>query len=95
MKGKIESTIPQRQFENIKTSYEFTNEEEREIAIKMIIKDCLDLKDIVTKTHKATSEPIILKKHIKNGILYRDVLLEGEVTVKEKYDKEQNKWIRI
>ena len=49
MKGTIENTIPQRQFENIKTKYEFTNEQERQEAIENSIQDCIKLANIVHK----------------------------------------------
>jgi hypothetical protein len=41
--------VPQRQYENIKGFHEFTNEEERQKAIQLVIEDCITLKDIVTK----------------------------------------------
>ena len=47
MKGKIETTIPQRQYENIKTTYEFTTEAERTIAKESAIADCIELHSIV------------------------------------------------
>ncbi len=53
MRGKIETTIPQRQFENIKITYEFNNAEEYLSARAKAIEDCIELKDIVTKKLKA------------------------------------------
>lgn len=47
MKGWVETTIPQRQYENIKTHYEFETEEERQLAIDRAAKDCISLNGIV------------------------------------------------
>lgn len=56
MRGKVENTIPERQFENIRTTYYFENEEERIQCIDRSIQDCIDYKDIVTKLVANTSE---------------------------------------
>jgi len=49
MKGKYESVIPQRQFENIHVSYEFTNEVEQKEAEDKIISDMLRLHHEVSR----------------------------------------------
>ena len=49
MKGKVENTIPQRQFENMKTTYFFESEDERQEAIQNSIQDCIKLGGIVPK----------------------------------------------
>lgn len=49
MKGQVENTIPQRQFENIKTTYYFENEAQRAEAIKQSVTDCIKLNNIVEK----------------------------------------------
>jgi hypothetical protein len=49
MKGKVENTIPERQFENIRTTYYFDSEEERILCIERSIQDCIQYKDIVSK----------------------------------------------
>lgn len=57
MKGKISTTIPQRQYENLKTTYYFENEEERKHAIETAIQDCIEYKDYIHKNvHQQTSE---------------------------------------
>jgi hypothetical protein len=48
MKGQVETTIPQRQYENIKTTYYFETEEEHDAAIKLAISDCIQLNGAVT-----------------------------------------------
>jgi len=52
MKGKIETTIPQRQYENLKISYEYESEEEKEAFIQTAIEDCV-------KYHHAVSTKAI------------------------------------
>lgn len=47
MKGKVETTIPQRQYENLKTTYYFETEEEHDAAIKLAIADCIQLNGAV------------------------------------------------
>jgi len=41
MRGHIETTIPQRQYENLKINYEYENEEEKNKCIKVAIEDCI------------------------------------------------------
>ena len=61
MKGKVENTIPQRQFENIKTTYYFENEEERRTAIEMSIMDCINYSHIVPIKVNAKKYPFEVK----------------------------------
>ncbi len=49
MKGFIENTIPQRQFENIKVRHVFESQEEKEEVMEQIIQDCIKYKDIVKR----------------------------------------------
>ena len=57
MRGTVETTIPQRQYENIKTSYHFEDSLERNEAIAQAIEDCITLKDIVAFRIKQTAPP--------------------------------------
>lgn len=57
MKGKIEVTIPQRQFENIKITYLFENKEEFEKMKKESIESCLKLHHIVSRTAVKLNNP--------------------------------------
>ena len=75
MKGKVENTISQRQYENIKTTYYFENEEERKQAIERSIQDCLDYSHIVhtkAEERKAQAQPKpdnpIIKGHGKTPL---------------------------
>jgi hypothetical protein len=43
MKGQIETTIPQRQYENIKITYYFDGVFEQKEALEQAIKDCINL----------------------------------------------------
>jgi len=47
MRGKIENTIPQRQYENLRTTYYFETEDERKEAIETSLQDCIKYAGIV------------------------------------------------
>ncbi len=47
MKGHVSTTIPQRQYENLKITYYFENESERQVAIDSAITDCKQYKNCV------------------------------------------------
>jgi len=82
MKGSISTTIAQRQYENIKTHYEFTNEEERKEAIEKSISDCIELSGIVKKRLEDSPETFTMQ-----GITYKKE--NGKWSF---YNKETKKW---
>ena len=65
MKGKVEATIPQRQFENIRMTYEFNNDLERVEAINKTIDDCIHFNNIVGKKAVDKAKREIAKKKTK------------------------------
>mgnify|MGYP001356897761 CR=1 FL=1 len=67
MKGKIENTIPQRQFENIKITYDYETKAEYYLAIEQAIEDCLRLHNIVGRKAK-----LIEEQNINNSIRKSD-----------------------
>ncbi len=67
MKGYIETTIPQRQFENIKTHYEFTDEKGRKEAIKQAQQDCIELRHTVSHATIEGQVPDMEEKEILIG----------------------------
>ena len=58
VKGRIEATIPQRQFENLRVCYEFEGEEEKKIAYKAIINDCLKYHHFVKQVADNTEDKV-------------------------------------
>ncbi len=54
MKGKVETTIPQRVYENLKITYLFENTKERELAIDQAITDCVTYNSAVCKKYVET-----------------------------------------
>lgn len=83
MKGHIESTIAQRQYENIKTYYEFNNEAEKEEAIQAVIADCIKYSGIVKKEAEKLPETFTM-----NGIAYKKINGKWKF-----YDNESEKWV--
>lgn len=78
MKGIIDCTIPQRQFENIKISCEFNNETEYNEALDRIINACVHLNGIVHKKTQAveTSKSIESAKSIASDAWKKGTKLE-------------------
>ena len=60
MKFRVETTIPQRQFENLKTSYE-CEMSERDTAINMAIEDCKRYNNIINKETPKELQDLIYK----------------------------------
>ena len=86
MKGKVENTIPQRQYENIKTTYYFENEEERDVAIKSSIADCIKYRDVVSAELNKRQKPDLSTVEQKLGVT--DVFTLAGI----KYRKIKGKW---
>ncbi|MBC8521067.1 MAG: hypothetical protein H8D26_03635 [Methanomicrobia archaeon] len=102
LKGKTETTIPQRTYENIKTTYYFENEEEHKEAIRQSIDDCIKLNNIVlAKIKQATPKTPerekyqqalgILQETNISGIQWRERKVKDKVFW-EYWDKEAQLW---
>lgn len=62
MNGKIEVTIPMRQYENIKITYDFVDKEEKDRMIGMALSDCIKLHNWtgrkIAEENKAKNPPV-------------------------------------
>jgi len=84
LKGKIETTIPQRQYENVKTTYYFDNDEERQMAIDRAIDDCVVLNNKVRsisnpKEDKAQTESLAKESEISLPPSQLTTMVDGYV----------------
>lgn len=76
--GEVSATIPQRQYENIRVTYKFTNKVERLVAFQDIINDCITYHHIVSKKAKELNDVDSPK---------------GPNSGKEFYDDKLEKWV--
>jgi hypothetical protein len=65
MKGKVENTIPQRQYENTRITYYFENDSERKEAIEKSIQDCIKYSGLVPKLLEKTESTEIIISGVK------------------------------
>jgi hypothetical protein len=94
MKGKIECTIPQRQYENIKITYEFDGEVEKKQAIDLIIMDCAEyhqeLQRFVDRNKRIESE--IAWSGTINGVKHQTIKKGSKWACEAFID---SKWIEV
>jgi hypothetical protein len=104
LKGKIETTIPQRQYENVKTTYYFNNDEERQMALDRAIDDCLVLNNKVrslsdTKENQSQAQSLAKENEVLPKKSELTTMIDGvpfrKVTGGWEYqDPETKKWMK-